>query len=227
MKVTIVYVYPNIGSDHYLTLAARFLKTYHEHPAGFPHESLVVCNVHPPNEEVDLLFGSLENYRAMHHDNSGYDCGAYQHAARDNTSSDLMVFFGASAYLKGAGWLARMVESYMKMGPTLYGTMGNRGAPHIGVHPHIRTTSFWIPPALFNQYPHRVTDPSHRYPFEHGPDCLTSWVSRQGLVPYVVSWSGIYRWELWDAFPNGYHRGNQSDMLAGDRNSEPPFYPVP
>jgi hypothetical protein len=227
VKITVVYVYPNVGNEHYLNLAARFLKSYHEHPAGVTHQSLVVCNGHPPNGEVEFLFGSMENCRVMHHDNSGYDCGAYQHASHDNPDADLMVFFGASSYIKGAGWLARMLESFMQYGSTLYGTMGHRGVVHVGIHPHIRTTSFWIPPALFNQYPTRVSDPSHRYAFEHGSNCLTTWVSKRKLIPYVVSWSGIWRWEEWDSFSNGYHRGDQSDMIAGDRNSEPPFYAVP
>jgi hypothetical protein len=137
------------------------------------------------------------------------------------------VFFGASAYLKRAGWLNRMVEAREHHGEGLYGCMGNRGHIAVGVHPHIRTTGFWISSALFNSYPHAITRPEQRYGFEHGPDSLTSWTYRQGKRVMVVGWSGCYEQGRWDSIPNGFHRGNQSDLLSGDRNSEPPYHPVP
>jgi hypothetical protein len=223
VKLSIVYVYPLIGSEHYLNLAVRFLKTYHEHPPGMDHESIVVCNGGAPTEEATFIFGSLPNVKFLHHDNSGYDCGAHQHASRDHPA-DLMVFFGASAYLKREGWLKRMLEAYLAHGPGLYGSMGNRGHLAIGVHPHIRTTGFWTSSELFNAYPHRISRPDQRYGFEHGPDCITSWMYRQKKRVMVVGWSGCYEQGMWDAIPNGYHRGDQSDILSGDRNSEPPFW---
>jgi hypothetical protein len=226
VKISTVYVYPLVGSEHYLNLAVRFLKTYHEHPPGLEHESIIVCNGNPPDEETAFLFGSLPNVVFTHHDNSGFDCGAYQSAAR-NFPCDLMVFFGASTYFKREGWLKQMAESYEKHGAGLYGAMGNRGVIPIGVHPHIRTTAFWMNPEWMNAYPHRITRSDQRYGFEHGQDCLTSWVYRKRGRVMVVGWSGAYEQGLWDSIPNGYHRGDQSDLLAGDRNSEPPFYPVP
>lgn len=225
MKIIVVYVFPVFG-DQYLEMAVRFLSTYHEFPAGYPHESLVVLNGGNPPEEIKFMFDSMENCRFLHHDNSGYDCGAFQHAAQEN-DCDLMVFFGASAYLKGPGWLARVAESFARRGQGLYGVMGNRGMIAMGVHPHIRTTGFWLPPKLFREYPMKVTDPGQRYPFEHGPQCLTSWIKKKGLIPWVVSWSGEWKWEQWDSFPNGFHRGDQSDMIAGDKLSRPPYYSCP
>lgn len=227
MLVRIVYVYPIIGNDHYLNLALRFIQTYHDNPAGYPHESIVVCNGGKPTDETEFLFGGLENVKLLHHDNSGQDCGAYQHAARDSADADLMVFFGASTYLKGPNWLARMVQSFVKHGNGLYGVMGNRGVPGTTIHQHIRTTGFWIAPKLFNQYPLQVTDPSHRYAFEHGENGLTMWVKSKGLTPWVVTWDGEYRWEQWDSFPNGYRRGDQSALLCGDRLTCPPMFPIP
>ncbi len=221
MKIIVVYVYPINGNYGYLELALRFLTSYHEYPAGIEHEVLVVCNGAPVTEETRYLFDSIPNCRFMEHDNSGFDCGAYQHAARDNPC-DLMVFFGASSYIKGANWLWRMADVWRTRGPGLYGVMGNRGVG--GVHPHIRTTAFWTSTELFNKYPHKVERTDQRYSFEHGPECLTSWIKRQGLPVLVVAWSGEYDWAQWDSFPNGYHRGDQSNMLAGDRLTCPPYY---
>lgn len=220
MKIIVVFVYPLNGSGQYLELALRFLASYHEYPAGIEHELLVVCNGAPVTDETRILF-SQSPCRFMTHDNSGFDIGAFQHAARENPC-DLMVFFGISSYLKGTNWLWRMADAYRTRGPALFGTMGNRGMGNIA--PHIRTTCMWMPPDIFNQYPVQVTRPEQRYPFEHGHQCLTSWVTGIGLVPYVVAWSGEYRWQEWDSFPNGFHRGDQSNMIAGDKHSCPPYY---
>lgn len=225
MKIIVVYVCPLIGGNPYLDLAARFLESYHRFPAGYPHESLVVCNGVAPNDEIRFMFDVMENSRCMYHDNSGFDIGAFQHAARDNPDSDLMVLFGATAYIRGPGWLARVAESFAKRGNALYGVMGNRGDSRVGVYPHIRTTGFWLPTALFNQYPMQVKDPGERYPFEHGPNCLTSWIKKKGYVPWVVSWHGEHRWEEWDSFPGGFHRGQQEGLIFGDKLSMPPYYP--
>lgn len=223
MKVIVVYVCPLIGGNHYLELAARFLETYHKHPAGFPHESLVVCNGAHPDEETRFMFEVMENPRFMYHDNSGYDCGAYQHAARENPC-DLMVFFGASSYLKGPGWLARMVQAWTRHGDTLYGTTANRGFGH--VQPHIRTTGFFLSTGLLNNYPHLITRTDQRYNFEHSQASLTSWVKSQGLIPWLVYWDRELKERNWDDGPDGYHQGQQSNLLCGDRMTRPPFHPV-
>lgn len=225
MKIVVTYVYPLNGQGHYMDLAVRFLAGYHAFPPGIEHETLIVCNGSPETDEARFLFGALPACQFLLHDNTGHDLGAYQHAAR-STPCDLMVFFGASTYLKGPGWLKRMSDSFSKHGRGLYGVMGNRGVAHVGVAPHIRTTGFWMPPALLNEYPTVVTKPEQRYPFEHGPNCLTSWIYRKGLMAWVVGWSGEYQQGQWDFIENGFHRGNQSDLLVGDRNSEPPYYPI-
>lgn len=223
MKVRIVYVYPNFGNDHYLNLAVNFLKTYHEQPPGMDHESIIVCNGNPPDEMAEILFGSLPNLHFIHHDNSGYDCGAYQRAAREFSDCDLMMFFGASSYLRGNGWLSRMVAAWQKHGNTLYGTSANRGHIAVGVYPHIRTTGFAIAPSLFNQYPEKVTT-ERRYLFEHGVHCLTSWIKARRLVPWLVSWESEYKEPAWDSVPGGYHNSDQHNLLCGDRMTSPPYW---
>jgi hypothetical protein len=176
--------------------------------------------------EAVCLFSSMQSCRFLEHDNSGYDIGAFQHASR-NDSCDMMVFFGSSAYLKKAGWLKRMADTFDRLGDNLYGTHGNSGVARVGVSPHIRTTGFFVSPKLLNSYPQTVRSKCQRYEFEHGQDCLTSWCYRQGKRVYVVTWSGEYELPQWDSIPNGYHNGNQSDLLCGDRLTEPPYHPVP
>ena len=95
----------------------------------------------------------------------------------------------------------------------------------MGVWPHIRTTAFWADRDLFNSYPVSVTRNDQRYPFEHGKDCITSWATANGVKALVVEWDYVTEWAEWDNSPNGYHRGDQSGLLALDHICEPPIYP--
>lgn len=215
-----VYVFPG---PSYLEMAAKFLYSYHANPPGLDHSTIIVTQGEPASGEVQYLFGSLPNCSFLEHDNSGYDIGAFQHAARV-TDCDVMVFLGASAYIRIAGWMIRVADSFTKYGDTLYGVMANRGVPHVGVQPHIRSTGFWLSPALLRQYPETVTRPEQRYPFEHGPNCLTTWITRQKKIPFVVSKLGEYTWANWDMVPGGFHQNNQENLLIGDRLSGPPYF---
>ena len=222
MRIEIVYVFPANAGELFAAYAWRFLQSYLAFPPGMEHGTTIVCNGASPSNDLYAIFKMMPNVRFFEHDNSGYDIGAFQHVARE-VPCDMMVFFGSSAYLQGGGWLVRMAVSYQRHGRALYGVMGNRGVG--STHPHIRTTGFWMPPSLLNEYPIKITRPEQRYQFEHGENCLTTWVTAKGLQCWVVGWSGEYLWADWDNIPNGFHRGNQSDLLSGDRLTEAPFYP--
>ena len=228
MKIAIVYVYAVVSdatpgghnADHYTN---RFLESYHANPPGLEHETVIVLNGTRATSEIVCLFSSLPNCRFIEHDNSGYDIGAFQFAAR-TFPCDLMVFFGASTYYPKPGWLIRMASVYDKYGLAQYGAMGSGAEASVNVFAHIRTTAFWMPPQLMNAYPKRVIHPEDRHPFEHGKDCLTEWVKSRGLSSFEVTWEKELTVNSWGADPNGYHRGNQSSLLAGDRMCEHPYY---
>lgn len=222
MKTTLVYVHLPHDPEH-IDLAARFLSTYHANPPLYPHETLVVCNGAAPTASTQILFASL-NPSYLVHDDSGWDIGAYQKAARE-WPCDLMVFFGGKTHFTRAGWLGRMVMAFQKHGDHLYGATANCGDQRVNVQPHIRTTGFWMSPALFNKYPIRVIDHTKRYEFEHGKTCLTTWIKQQGKKALMVTWDGEYVWPHWDSIHNGFHRGDQSGLLVRDRLTEPPYYP--
>lgn len=224
LKVAVVYVWP-AGGVHWDQNAIMFAASYAVNPPGYPHDLYIVTNGSIDDGKLKQTFDGIP-HKLFSHDNSGWDIGAFQHAAA-SIPCDLMVFFGNTAYIKRPGWLDRMISAYLKFGPGLYGTMGHRGDHRFDVAPHIRTTGFWMPRDLFNAYPFKVTRKEQRYQFEHGPNCLTSWVCQMGLKVWVVTWTGEFGMAQWDSIPNGYHRGDQSDLLAGDRMTRPPFYPVP
>lgn len=225
MKPIIVYVYPNPKLvEKAQDYALRFIETYHQRPPGIEHETIVTLNALKVNSELKCLFSSLQKVRFLEHDDSGWDIGAFQRASGENPNADLMVFFGTSVYLKNSGWLIRMVNAAKKYGDGLYGCMGNSGIPTHKVYPHVRTTGFWIKPSLMNKYPHRITRADQRYEFEHGRTCLAEWLRKEGYPTWVVTANGEYARNAWDSIPNGYHRGDQSAMLCGDRLTCPPYY---
>jgi hypothetical protein len=225
MTATVVYVHPACAPQ-YESYALRFLASYAAHPPGTLHDTIIGVNGGPVTHEIQCLFASLPRVRFIEHDNSGWDIGLFQRAARQ-CDSDCAVFFGASTYFKRPGWLVRMMTAQQKHGKAQYGAMGNRGAPQVKVAPHLRTTGFWCPPALMNAYPHRVLSPGDRHPFEHGPACFTTWLSQQRIKSWEITWTRDLLWEEWGADPNGYHRGDQSSLLAADRMCEPPYYAHP
>lgn len=222
MKIAIVYVFAPVGGEGYINYAMRFLDSYYKHPPGLAHETIIVLNGTKVTSEIACLFSSLPRCHFLEHDNSGYDIGAFQFAAR-SVSCDMMVFFGASTFFKREGWLIRMADAFQKHGQAVYGAMGNRGDLDVKVWPHLRTTAFWCSPELMNAYPTVVKRPEQRHPFEHGKDNFTEWVRRQGLKAWVVTWGRELLWKEWDDDPEGYGRGSQSNLLAGDRMCEYPY----
>lgn len=222
MKIEIVYVWPAGSGDKYVENAWKYLTSYHQCPAGIDHENIVVCNG-GQTDSIPDLFKTLPNCRIAHHDNSGFDIGAFQAMSRQSTA-DLMVFFGVSAYIRGEGWLKRMVDAWQKHGNHQYGVMGNQGDDRYGVFPHIRTNGFWMAPSLLNDYPEVISRSEQRYGFEHGATCLTQWIKQRGLRSYVVTWGEEVLYPGWDAILNGFHQGDQSALIIGDRMTDPPYY---
>lgn len=225
MNIALIYVYaPHCGGEYSLAYPFRFLDTYHKFHPSVSHQTVVMCNSGSmPEPAAEALLRTLPNCAFLIHDNSGYDIGAFQHAARE-VSADLMLFFGSSAYFSAPRWLERVIEAYERHGDTLYGTMVNAGDARVEVWPHVRTTGFWLSPALMNAYPHRVTQPDQRFGFEHKRHCLTQWVRDQGRTPWVVTTAGEYPPELWASFHAGFQQGRQDHLLIRDRYCDPPIY---
>lgn len=220
MKTTLVYVYPHLGPSHD-ALARRFVESCLRFPAVGIQFLIVVNGGDFNNRHYEEIFHPLDCL-FLKNDNAGYDIGAFQVAAQAiGKSADLMIFCGSSTYIRRPDWATRIRDSFKKHGDTLFGVMGHRGG---SVSPHIRTTGFWMTPRLMNSYPYWINAAEHRYGFEHGVNCLTSWVIANGKTPLVVSATGEYPMALWDRVPGGYHVNDQSGLLMGDRLSRPPHH---
>jgi len=228
-KILIVYIYAVGGAGGYRQKAVAFVDSYLRHSPGLDHDTLIVCNGSPVDSDTRSIFGKLPNVFYVERDDSGWDVGGYQEAAY-SLSSDMMVFFGGHTYFRRSGWLARMWNVYCDYGDTLYGCTGSQGSLGAGVHPHVRTTAFWCNPALLRDYPFKVSQiggGGERYEFEHGLKSLTNWVISCGKQPWIVGANGIVPVQQCDLLPNGFHQGDQSNVLVGDRLTAPPFHHNP
>lgn len=227
LKIVIVYIYPIDGAGGFRDKAAQFVNTYQQYPPDLEHATVVICNGAPVTSDAMTLFAPMPGCSFRQHDNSGMDIGGYQLAAR-TAACDLMVFFGAHTYFKKPGWLVKMRDAFLTGGDTLYGATGNQGDMRFNVYPHVRTTAFWCSPNLINRHPLRASHNGLRYEYEHGASGLTTWLIRQcGGQPWIVAWDGMYPLTQCDSIPNGFHQGNQSNVLVGDRLTAPPYYHTP
>lgn len=188
MKVAVVYVFPNLKLPVYEPLARRFARSYLDHPPGeHDHELHVMANLAPLNERQQKVFNPLPA-RHHTHNNYGKDVGAFMLAAA-TIPCDLMLCFGAHIHFHRAGWLDRIIDVYLKIGPGLYGCWG-----FMAPAPHIRTTAFWLPPQLLASYPNPVDNPN-RYHFEHGnKTSILQWARTNDFPIAMVGWDmvGLY-----------------------------------
>lgn len=217
MNIVVIYVCPTpFHGEHHEHLAERFAGSYIANDPGIEHSLIVVSNGGPPCSRVEAMFSAVPGFKGFHiHDDTGWDLGAFQSAAR-NIPADMMVFFGGNAYLKRPGWLKRMHEALMKHGGEyLYGAFATPG-PRI----HIRTTGFWCMPHVLLSYPTTIDRPEQRYEFEHGVSNFTHHCLMNGRKCWMVTWSGEYEYPSWGLVPNAYGQGNHSECLCADRVSD-------
>lgn len=221
-EIVVVYIYPTNAGSKWDDYAARFARLYKKFMPTIDHRLIVVANGGPPSRKALETMAPLKP-DWIHYNNEGWDIGAYQHVAR-TVPADLMVCLGASTYFRKAGWLERMVEAARKKGLGFYGAMGNKGDYRKKIWPHLRTTGFWFDPVLLNAYPVSVKKKSQRYEFEHGQTCLFEWAKTFGIPVWVVTYDGEYEIPHIHRIKNGYQTGDQSNLLTGDRLTEPPYY---
>lgn len=214
MTATLVVIHVN--NEQYRTMAGKLVESYRLNPPGVDHRTIIVCQNGQPTDEMRQLFSAFPDLTLYHHDNSGFDIGGYLAVAR-MVETELMVCFGASTFVRRAGWMKRMVEAFEKHGPGFYGPTAS-----YQVTPHLNTTGVWCPPKLLMDYGARKKIISHgdRYAFEHGDSAFWKYVHfRRGLPVKLVTWCGEYDWPEWRTPAKIYHRDDQSNCLTYFRHS--------
>lgn len=222
MTFTLIYIH--VGDDEHRALARQFSRSYHKHPPGIEHYTVIVMQGGVLTEEMNVLFAKLPNCRIIQNDGVGKDIGAYLKISKRLTS-DWMVCFGGSTFVRRQGWMARMAEAAQKHGAGLYSPTAS-----YQISPHLNTTGFWCPASLFASSNRVVATRNHRYDFEHGPNAFWKEIAFKRKLPVkMVTWDGEYNWPEWRTGNNIYHRGDQANCLTFFRHSlnyelAAPFY---
>jgi len=220
----ICYCFPR-GNDH-LQYAFRFLNSYLTFPPQVEHTLVLLTDFGNEPEALEL-FATVPNVRAVGTPDYAKDLSRYE-AYSKQCGASCMMMLGGSSYCHRPGWGLRALTAFQKLGSSaILGTCGHTGAP--GVHKHLRSTGWWTSPDLLRKYPYWPKDHAGRYGAEHGSLCFSAWAQQIGFPIWVVSFAGEYPLERSQDDPNGYARGNQTNVLIGDRLSGPgaPRYGLP
>lgn len=213
MKIAVCYIAVTHGGmtrDY----CARFVTTYHEFPAGAPHELVVLCNGGPLPLDITILFSGSDAKMFVRENDPGFDISAYMDFARQ-TDADIMVCLGESVYFHRKGWLLRLVEAWGKYGPGMYGPFSSNN-----VRSHLGTTAFCCHPSMLLSYPFLVRSGPARYEFEHGDGALWRRLARRNIPVRLVTWDGEWEPRYWRMPPNIMYRGNQSNCLMWCNHSD-------
>lgn len=187
----------------------RFVNTYREYPPGPDHDLIVVCNGGPLPTETGVLFSGV-GARFFPRSNDGWDIGGYIDTARGpGKDYDCLVCFGESVYFHKPGWLERIVESWDKCGPGMYGCLSSNV-----IRPHLQTTAFATSPQFLRAYPTPIRSRGDRYTFEHGQFSFWKWLTIQNKPVRLVTWDGCWTPEEWRMPSNIIWKGDQTNCLV-------------
>lgn len=188
MTTAVAYVYPLVQQSKYFPLAKRFADTWKQFPGSNLH---VLCNGGKPGKMEMRPFEGIPN--EVHPcSNVGWDIGSFQWAA-ESIPCDLLVCLGAPVHFHKAGWLDRIVDSYINNGPALYGCWA-----YLSPNWHVRTTVFWCPPQILQSYPWQIgSTRKSRYEFEHGNTSFTRHVLSAGMDAIMVTTKGEFPFDQW------------------------------
>jgi hypothetical protein len=206
VNIVVAYVFPQINRPVYDAAAFRFANSYRQFKDATPHRLLVISNGRPPDRLTEAPFKGID-CDWITHDNLGKDIGAFQRAS-SGSPADLLICCGAHVHFWRQGWLERIVEVYCEQGPGLYGAWGFHQPSQ-----HLRTTFFWLPPALFNTYPMAPVPNHMRYEFEHGRNSLTQFVASLGFPVLMVTFKDCLPLPEW-------RHAEREECLALDQHSD-------
>lgn len=221
MSLDVIYCFPGSGDNH-LQYAWRFLNSMLQFPPMIQC-NLVLLTDQSNYDEALEIFSVVPGVRAMVTPDHAKDLSRYEAYIKQCSSECVMMLCG-STYCRKPGWGLVAYRAFQNMGGSnLYGACGHTGAGP--VRPHLRSTGFWGSPALLRRYPGWPKDVSGRYGMEHGAGCLSDWVRSQGGQCWVINFGSQHTLDRANDDLQGYARGQQQNLLIGDRLTMPPFQP--
>ncbi|HEY4003218.1 MAG TPA: tetratricopeptide repeat protein [Candidatus Xenobia bacterium] len=198
----------------------RFLRSYREHPAGCPHELVLILNGFESVGDTDAYLALMEGLpcslvRTPH---PMVDLAAYHHAA-GQLAHDYVCFLNSYSEIQQAGWLQMLLTAAEKDDVGVVGVAGSlesastlqrffgsetssaEAQRRIQAYPtfpnpHVRTSVFMLRRLLWLAFDasSSVTK-EDTYLNECGQHGLTRFVQERGLIPVVVGRDGVV-WQV-------------------------------
>jgi hypothetical protein len=177
----------------------RFLDSYRTHPAGLPHDLVLLCKgfADPADQaRVEADFAGLAS-RTLTVGDEGFDLGAYREAARRLDHARVLFLNGWSEILS-EDWLLKLTLNLDRPGIGLVGCTGcyevlridRRFGPF--PNPHVRSNGFLMDRGLFLEAigERPIGTKLDAFLIESGPDSITRRVVGRGLGALLVGRDG-------------------------------------
>ena len=211
IKPTVVFVRVNTKPE-YAHGQQRLLDSYLKYKPQIPHDLVIIDR---KGDSPDDVSGAQH----LRYDGGGWDCGAWQFAAR-NIDTELLICFNSSTYIMGYGWMERFIAAVEKHGDGLYGPLTSNE-----IVPHVRTPCFVFTPKVIADYPREVISREDTYRFESmgwpdGIPNITQWVADHGHATMLVTWYGEYDQNHWREPAGIFRRDRQQALIVWDRHCE-------
>ncbi|MCH8313849.1 MAG: hypothetical protein IID17_12785 [Nitrospinae bacterium] len=126
MNIAVVYLAYGVGGG--LAAAETFFRSYRSHPAGAPHDLVVIAKGWEDESGFKTLREMAGECEAevMDLPDDGFDWGAYMRAA-ERLSQDWVVFLNTQSEIRKEGWLRIMSKAATNQGVGAVGCTGSWG----------------------------------------------------------------------------------------------------
>lgn len=194
--------------------AKRFAETYKQNPPDYDHRLFLLNSNGGFTADVAEIFSGID-YEVIAYNGSGWDIGAQFYAALTMSPDDWIMGLSSWAHFRRRGWLRAFAEARDMHGDGLYGSTIS-----LENSPHIRGTGYFLRCGRFQRYPHGINSRLDTFKWEWGPDSLTTWFRRQGYGVWVVTPGGVFSFDDACVMPNGFRRGDQSNIWTFDKHTD-------
>lgn len=191
----------------------RFIKSWQEFPPQSPYKLILVNSNNGLDDELIAAFAPITHW-AVEYRGTGYDIGAHQHVAGLLNPEDWLMCFSSYAWFRQPGWFEHFIRAREQHGDTLYGSMANAQ-----YRLHIRGTGFMCKAKHVQDYPVKVTSKMESFDFESGAGSLTQRILATREI-WLVTPSGVHSSGNMRLIPNGFRRGDQSNILTYDKHTD-------
>lgn len=222
-SVAVVHLVRSGNPDHFLN---RFLTSYDSHTAGMAHELVFLLKGFSDNERSRTRRKLQQRYTQsifIEIDDTGFDIGAYKHAAKQ-VRQDYVVFLNSHSAIEADDWLAKLMRPFKIhadagiVGATASWEQQDILTPFPNIH--VRTNGFAVRRTDFLSVKAGLLDSKLACnQFEAGAHSMTRQLIERGLAAYVVGRDGrIFGKDTWPT-SRTFRSGNQENLLITDNRT--------